>query len=221
MLLCFAARAGQAAELVGGPAITFPEGTRAVIRWKTDVSTGSRVFFGETPEHMTRRGDGSQGIEHEVTLPPLSAGTKWYYTVGTARVPLATNSFVVPGDRTRTLVEKETQSSLSLKTEQAPPTAKTWGHLASLEDHFHRHGGDFKAKNADDYGRMAWEFRQRARREALPTKIDSDGVVRIFDPKSGAFGAYNRDGTTKTFFKPNSPGYFERQPGELVKGRKE
>ena len=32
-----------------------------------------------------------------------------------------------------------------------------------------------------------------------------------------AFAAYNRNGTTKTFFKPESRDYFERQPGELVK----
>src|SRR3954462_14210937 len=86
MLLCFSSEpAGRAAELLDGPAVTFAEGTRAIIRWKTDVSTGSRVFFGESLQRMTRRGDGGQGIEHEVTLPPLSFGTKWYYTVGTAR----------------------------------------------------------------------------------------------------------------------------------------
>lgn len=41
-------------------------------------------------------------------------------------------------------------------------------------------------------------------------------MKRVFDPKTGAFAAYNRDGTTKTFFKPGSPGYFERQPGRIV-----
>ncbi len=209
----------EAAELLNSPTVEFAESTKAIIRWKTDVSTGSRVFFGEATDRMTRRADGNQGIEHEVTLPPLSVGTRWFYTVGTARVPLATNSFVVPGDGTRSVAQKETQPANNV--EQAPPTSRTWGHLGSLEDHFRRHGGDFNAKNADDYARMAWEFRQRAKREGLPTKIDSDGVVRVFDPKSGAFGAYNRNGTTKTFFKPNSPGYFDRQPGELVKGKTE
>ena len=28
---------------------------------------------------------------------------------------------------------------------------------------------------------------------------------------------YNRDGTTKTYFKPGSPDYFDRQPGRPVK----
>ena len=50
----------------------------------------------------------------------------------------------------------------------------------------------------------------------LPAKRDADGSLRVFDPATGAFAAYNRDGTTKTYFKPGSPGYFERQPGTPV-----
>ena len=57
---------------------------------------------------------------------------------------------------------------------------------------------------------------RRAKTDRLPTKVDETGVTRIFDPKTGAFAAYNRDGTTKTFFKPGSPGYFDRQPGRLI-----
>ena len=44
---------------------------------------------------------------------------------------------------------------------------------------------------------------------------DSDGTIRVWDPKTRAFAAYNRDGTTRTYFKPGSPDYFERQPGRL------
>ena len=89
----------------------------------------------------------------------------------------------------------------------------------SLPDHFARHGADFRAKDADDYARMAWEFGQRAKQGGLLVKADDDGTRRVFDPKSGAFAAYNRDGTTKTFFKPNSRDYFARQPGRPVTAR--
>jgi pyocin large subunit-like protein len=78
--------------------------------------------------------------------------------------------------------------------------------MASLPDHFARHGADFKAKDADDYARLAWEFLQRARSEGLPMKVDEEGVLRVFDPTTGAFAAYNRDGKTKTFFKTQSRG---------------
>lgn len=71
-------------------------------------------------------------------------------------------------------------------------------------------------RNADEYALFAAQFLQRARREGLPAKVDERGVLRVFDPRSGSFAAYNRDGTTKTFFKPGSVGYFERQPGRAV-----
>jgi hypothetical protein len=171
---------------------------------------------------MVRRADGEQGVNHSAMLPALEPGTKWFFTVGTARVPLATNSFVVP----RKAVNEAANSTTSTATSpsiradppsRAPPTRETWGYLPSLTDHFERHGRDFNAKDADEYARMAWEFQQRARAQGLPTKVDSDGVKRIYDPKSGAFAAYNPNGTTKTFFKPNSRNYFDRQPGVLVK----
>jgi pyocin large subunit-like protein len=65
---------------------------------------------------------------------------------------------------------------------------------------------------------MAWEFLQRAKAEGLPAKYDeSDETIRVWDAKTGTFGAYHRDGRAKTFFKPGGHGYFERQPGKLIK----
>ncbi len=93
---------------------------------------------------------------------------------------------------------------------------QTWGNPASLPDHFARHGADFGARDANEYAWMASQFLQHARAEGLPAKVDSGGVLRIFDPRSGTFGAYNSDGTTKTFFKPGNRGYFDHQPGQLV-----
>jgi len=92
----------------------------------------------------------------------------------------------------------------------------TWGNPASLPDHFARHGSDFGARNAAEYAGLAAQFLQRARVEGWPAKIDGQSVLRIYDPRSGAFGAYNPDGTTKTFFKPGNAGYFEHQPGRTV-----
>lgn len=223
-LVC-GALSSHAAALTGGPSVEFTNSTQAVIRWRTDVSTGSRVFFGQSVTGMTRRAEGEQGINHSAVLPALEPGTKWFFTVGTARVPLATNSFTVPGKTARERAPPKAGESTPAPRRvepsgKAPPTRETWGYLPSLSDHFDRHGRDFNAKDADDYARMAWEFRQRAKTEGLPTKVDSEGVTRIYDPKSGAFAAYNRNGTTKTFFKPNSRDYFDRQPGELVRPEK-
>ena len=34
-----------------------------------------------------------------------------------------------------------------------------------------------------------------------PTKVDDNGVTRVYDPRTNTFGAYNADGTTRTFYK--------------------
>ena len=108
-------------------------------------------------------------------------------------------------------------------SENAPigPASKTWGHLDSLPDHFARHGADFGARSPEDYAAQAAAFLARARAEGLPAKRDADGSLRIYDPATGAFGAYNANGTTRTYFKPGSPTYFDRQPGVNVDLRKE
>ena len=48
-------------------------------------------------------------------------------------------------------------------------------------------------------------------------QLVSDGVLRVFDPQTSLFAAYNRDGTTKTFFRCRGQDYFDRQPGQPVK----
>ena len=96
------------------------------------------------------------------------------------------------------------------------PTGRTWGRIETLGDHFARHGRDFNARNPDDYAAQAAAFLQRAKATGFPAKRDADGSLRVFEPATGAFAAYNRDGTTKTYFKPGSPGYFDRQPGTPV-----
>lgn len=111
--------------------------------------------------------------------------------------------------------------STSLVTQRAANRAaqnstETWGNPASLPDHFARHGSDFGSRNAGDYARMAAEFLRRARAEGLPAKLDNRGTLRIYDPRTGTFGTYDRDGTTKTFFKPRDASYFDRQPGRRI-----
>ncbi len=94
--------------------------------------------------------------------------------------------------------------------------AQTWGNPRTLPDHFARHGSDFHARNAQEYAALAAQLLRRAESEGLPAKVDGDGTMRVYDPGTGAFGAYNSDGTTKTFFKPGSASYFARQPGRTV-----
>ena len=213
--------------MVLGPDVA-ASGNDAVIRWTTDVECGTRVQFGTTPTGLDRRTTGAVGTQHEVTLTGLRPGTVYHFTVGTARVPLATNSFStlalsVP-DRPAAAAPPSfpppaaapKPPTLPQQQPRPPPARVTWGSFRTLADHFDRHGPDFNARSAEDYAAQAWLFLVRAKSEGLPAKRDPDGVMRVYDPRSGAFAAYNRDGTTKTYFKPGRPDYFEDQPGKPV-----
>jgi hypothetical protein len=219
-------------SVVEGPKIVATD-TTASLTWKTDRSCGTRVRYGTVAERLDGRAGEGSGIDHKAEIAGLTPGTKYFYAVGTSRYDLSRGEFTttspVPVSKNplRRLVDAITKpkppvaatTTLPSKVAQreVPPTRKTWGNLSSLQDHFERHGPDFHATSPDDYARQAWQFLQRAMDEGLPAKQDdSDGSIRVYDPKTRAFAAYNRDGTTKTYFKPGSPDYFKRQPGRPI-----
>ena len=227
----------RAVELVEAPVAQVTDAT-ATIRWKTDVTCGTRLRFGLSEDKLDGKAGEGVTATHEVTLTGLKPDTAYAYSVGSAKEVLKTDIFMTakPGQtaKEKGLLSK-IKDALSGKPSgtkearpppppassvklTAPPTERTWGSMRTLQDHFDRHGADFSAKSADDYARQAWEFLQRAKAEGLPAKLDdSDGTLRVWDAKTGAFAAYNRDGTTKTYFKPGSPDYFVRQPGRPIK----
>lgn len=225
----------QAAELLEGPTVE-AQARSATISWRTDVATGARVRYGTAPDRMTSRAEGPVSGRHAITLEGLQPGTRYVFSIGTAKHVLATNAFTTTGGNVATPEPKGATNPVAVPDRsvtgagagaggrtaspaarpQAPPTRETWGSLRTLVDHFERHGRDFGSRNADDYAAQAWEFRQRAIREGLPAKRDTEGVLRIYDPRTRAFGAYNRDGTTRTYFKPGRRDYFDDQPGRPV-----
>jgi len=110
----------------------------------------------------------------------------------------------------------EPDSVRTVSRSPSPPLKETWAHPETVNDHFRRHGADFHARDAEDYAAQAWRFRRSAAAAGFRAKKDAKGVLRIYDPVSGTFGAYNADGTTRTFFKPGTDAYFDRQPGKVV-----
>ena len=114
-----------------------------------------------------------------------------------------------------------TAGATSGKTLELPPS-ETWGHAETLEDHFLRHGSDFSAGSSEDYANEASQFLQGSQLNGLPTKIDPlTGVIRVYDPVTNRFGAYNANGTTRTFYRPDpaihgyptNTDYWNVQPG--------
>lgn len=212
------AQAALAVELVDAPRVEVA-GNSATLRWKTGAECGSRVRFGLAADHLDRKAvtDGVS-VDHAVILDGLRPDTMYFFNVGTSRSVLATGSFHTSGQAATKSISTAPEKKIPPPVRKAPPSRKIWGNIGSLQDHFDRHGPDFGAKTPDEYARMSWEFLNRALDEGWSAKVDgSDGTIRIWDAKSKAFAAYNRDGTTKTYFKPGGPDYFERQPGKLTK----
>jgi pyocin large subunit-like protein len=82
-----------------------------------------------------------------------------------------------------------------------------------LDEHYAKHGAEFRGLSKAQYLAAAQQLRDATPGgDILEIVRPSDGVVSRFDRGSGAFLAYDRDGTIRTFFKPNDgESYFRRQ----------
>ncbi len=81
-----------------------------------------------------------------------------------------------------------------------------------LLDHFEKHGREFGRITSREYLLMAQDLRDRPKGPGVLESVRRDGVATRFDRKSGAFLAFNRDRTIRTYFKPNDgEAYFHRQ----------
>lgn len=102
------------------------------------------------------------------------------------------------------------------RTSDAPVTINTrvgFRSRARLEDHYQKHGREFGRVSQDEYLRMAQTLRDApAGGDVMEITRVSDGVISRFDRSSGAFLAFDPDGTIRTYFKPNDgEAYFRRQ----------
>lgn len=227
VIACLGGTLLHAVELIGQPQ-TSTTSNSATIQWRTDVECGTRLQYGVDLAKLDSKAEGAVTREHRIQLEGLAPGTTYYFSAGSARTKLATGNFTTGGvagaaapqpSLLRRVIQVISPAKKGAPAPtQAPPTRQTWGHLDSLQDHFDRHGRDFSSKSPDDYAAQAWLFLQRAREGNLPMKLDdTDKTLRVFDPDTRAFAAYNGAGMTKTFFKPDNPSYWQRQPGRVVK----
>jgi pyocin large subunit-like protein len=83
---------------------------------------------------------------------------------------------------------------------------------ALLDEHYQKHGAEFGAISEAGYLRLAQELRDAPPGGPILEAGRRDGEFSKFDRRHGYFGAYNRDGTIRTFFIPNNgERYFRRQ----------
>jgi pyocin large subunit-like protein len=97
-------------------------------------------------------------------------------------------------------------------------TGKTWGTRVGfvnerrLDEHYDKHGAEFGRITKQDYLHQAQLLRDAQPVGPVLETVRRDGVTTRFDRQTGAFVAFNADGTIRTFFKPNDgERYYKRQ----------
>jgi hypothetical protein len=110
-------------------------------------------------------------------------------------------------------VAVEAEATLPATFAELPEPAG-WARREKLVSHFVDHGDDFGALTPSEYVEQSKRLLDEARGGILRVKVDPDRrVIRVFDPATGRFGSFNPDGSTRTYFRPKSTTYFDRQPG--------
>lgn len=82
-----------------------------------------------------------------------------------------------------------------------------------LLEHFEKHGAEFGATTPEAYLLMAQQLRDAPLgSDILEDTRKADKVISRFQKSSGAFLAFDSDGTIRTFFRPNDgERYYRRQ----------
>jgi hypothetical protein len=81
-----------------------------------------------------------------------------------------------------------------------------------LDEHYEKHGAEFGNITRQDYLRQAQLLRDTTVGGPVLQTVRDDGVTTRFDRQTGAFIAFNPNGTIRTFFKPrDGERYFRRQ----------
>lgn len=83
-----------------------------------------------------------------------------------------------------------------------------------LDEHYRKHGAEFGKITKAEYLRLAIELRDAPSGGHILQAVRPGGVITKFDRRRKYFGAYDPDGTVRTFFIPvQGERYFRRQAG--------
>ncbi|HLG49864.1 MAG TPA: hypothetical protein VKY24_26730 [Reyranella sp.] len=90
-----------------------------------------------------------------------------------------------------------------------------------LEEHYEKHGAEFGRITKQDYLRQAQLLRDAPPGGPVLETVRPDGVTTRYDRQTGAFIAFNRNGTIRTFFKPHDGERYYRRQAERPSERGE
>ena len=103
--------------------------------------------------------------------------------------------------------EKQAQD----ETEEALRAANNyWEKPETLARHYAEHGEGVGATSEEEYADMAHEL--YLNKGLCQASVDEEGITRVYDAARNLFGAYNPDGTTKSYLAPTGgQAYFDNQ----------
>jgi len=111
----------------------------------------------------------------------------------------------------------------SAQTLDAAPTAsQDWGAGVGFvdnrrfEEHYEKHGAEFGHVTKQDYLRQAQLLRDARVGGPVLQTVRADRVTTRYDRETGAFIAFNPNGTIRTFFKPNDGERYYRRQAERI-----
>ncbi|HYW52210.1 MAG TPA: hypothetical protein VE861_16455 [Gemmatimonadaceae bacterium] len=105
------------------------------------------------------------------------------------------------------------------EADAAEPRGPGFTSRRQLVEHYEKHGEEFPGFSMAAYLGAAQRLRDAPAGDDVLEVRRPDGVITRFDRGSGAFLAANRDGTIRTFFKPNDgERYFRRQASRATGG---
>jgi hypothetical protein len=107
----------------------------------------------------------------------------------------------------------KTEKQPSTNSNRTDPRLRAIGFRSrtKLEQHFEKHGREFGNVTLDEYLAMAQDLRDAPLSDRVVEANQVGGTISRFDRKTGAFTAFDRDLTIRTFFKPNGgEDYFRR-----------
>ena len=117
---------------------------------------------------------------------------------------------------TRSSTGRALQDAYGDHTAGARPAGAGFHSRRQLDEHFAKHGQEFEPMTEQEYLRAAQALRDAPVGGAIEEIRRTDGTTSRYDRGSGAFIAFNADGTIRTFFKPNNgEAYFRRQAQRL------
>ena len=92
---------GQAVTVIRGPYLQNGTSSSIIIRWRTDVASDSRVYYGTDLANLVDYvDDATSTTEHQINITGLSAYTKYFYSAGSTSQALSgtdsSHHFITP-----------------------------------------------------------------------------------------------------------------------------